>query len=291
MISVENLSVQFDGKKVLNQISFQVKTGEIIGLVAPNGTGKSTLLNALMNYINPHHGIIEINQLRYQTSQSEKKIHELITMMPDQSDLYGFLTGYEHLKMYSQMWSKTSISIDGVVNQLQMAHYVHQKVGKYSLGMRQRLCFAMQIVANTPYMLMDEVMNGLDPTNISLLSTILEQKRCEGKAIMIASHLLENLELYANRVFFLKEGQIIKEYQQDAPKQRVVKFKNTDFEFKHHSVYHLPNEISYFEVNTSEELEKYISLLTSNGITDFSVGIIDLSDLYAYYFEEKKVEE
>lgn len=212
-------------------------------------------------------------------------------MMPDQSDLYGFLTGYEHLKMYSQMWSKTSISIDSVVKQLQMAQYVHQKVGKYSLGMRQRLCFAMQIVANTPYMLMDEVMNGLDPTNISLLSMILEQKRCEGKAIIIASHLLENLELYANRVFFLKEGRIIKEYQQDAPKQRVVKFKNTDFEFKHHSVYHLPNEISYFEVNTSEELEKYISLLTSNGITDFSVGIIDLSDLYAYYFEEKKVEE
>lgn len=73
MISVENLSVQFDGKKVLNQISFQVKTGEIIGLVAPNGTGKSTLLNALMNYINPHQGVIEINQLRYQTSQSEKR--------------------------------------------------------------------------------------------------------------------------------------------------------------------------------------------------------------------------
>lgn len=84
------------------------------------------------------------------------------------------------------------------------------RVATYSLGMRQRLCFAMQVIGDTSYMFMDEVMNGLDPTNVLLVSTILQQLAAEGKAIMVSSHILYNLEEISQQILFLKDGVMFK---------------------------------------------------------------------------------
>ncbi|MGO2696404.1 ABC transporter ATP-binding protein [Bavariicoccus seileri] len=225
MIELVNISITFGKKVVLDHLSESFKPGEIIGLVAPNGTGKSTLMSIMMNYIKPDEGQVVFKEgLQYTSPQKTAKIHEMITMMPSQHDLYNHLSGLDHLKLYHHIWSKTSLPIDEVVAALQMEDYVSQKVGGYSLGMRQRLGFAMQIVANTPIMLMDEVMNGLDPDNVSLLSTLLVKKRAEGKLIIIASHLLENLEQYANKVFFLKDGKVIYRKNYDTPDQSEALF-------------------------------------------------------------------
>lgn len=175
MIQIDNVTVKFGKKIVLNNIDVMFKEGEIIGLVAPNGTGKSTLLNVLMNYVSPTTGqVIFNNNLKYSNQKSEAKIHSKITMMADQSDLYNHLNGRDHLNIYKKMWHQTSIEPDDVIDALKMNHYVDNKVRTYSLGMRQRLCLAMQIVSNTPFMLMDEVMNGLDPDNVELISKLLE---------------------------------------------------------------------------------------------------------------------
>lgn len=120
---------------------------------------------------------------------------------------------------------------DDVISALKMNHYVNNKVQTYSLGMRQRLCLAMQIVSNTPFMLMDEVMNGLDPDNVELISKLLEQKKREGKIIVIASHLLENLEKYADRIFFLKDGIFIYESNNETKENEetiYLKFSSRD---------------------------------------------------------------
>src|SRR5690606_38054136 len=123
------------------------------------------------------------------SKNNEVKMHQQISMMPDQSDLYNHLSGRAHMKMYSLMWGSDPKLIDETIEALNMSHYVDKKTGTYSLGMRQRLCFAMQIVSNTSVMLMDEVMNGLDPNHVEMISQILVKKKQEGKLIIIASHL------------------------------------------------------------------------------------------------------
>lgn len=208
MIKLENISFSYKNKPVLKDITEDFHAGEIVGLVAPNGTGKSTLLNVLMNYETPQKGQLIIDKKgTYKSARKQIKLYKKISMMPDQQDLYNHKTGLEHLTMYKKIW-KSKIPVKELINELNMADYINDLVGNYSLGMRQRLCFAMQIAADTKIMLMDEVMNGLDPTNVTLISTIMAKKRDEGKLIIIASHLLDNLEQYADRIFFLSNGQL-----------------------------------------------------------------------------------
>ncbi len=110
--------------------------------------------------------------------------------------------------MYADIWKNDRSRVDRIIDRLKMRDYVERKVATYSLGMRQRLCFAMMIAADTSIMLMDEVMNGLDPENVDLVSSVLRELREAGKIIFVSSHLLDNLDEYADQVFFLKDGRI-----------------------------------------------------------------------------------
>lgn len=208
-LEIKNFSVSYGSFEVLKDISFHLNDGQIVGLVAPNGTGKTTLFNAIMRFIPIDQGEILVDGKEYSPSDKDVlALHKLITFFPDQADLFGNFSGREHIKMYAEMWSGKTENVDAVIDRLRMSHYVDRKVEEYSLGMRQRLCFAMMVIADTPIMLMDEVMNGLDPENVSLVSDVLIELRQAGKIIIIASHLLDNLDEYADKVFFLKDKKL-----------------------------------------------------------------------------------
>ena len=220
--------------------------------------------------------------------------------MPDQSDLYNHLSGREHLKMFAIMWNSNMRLIDETIEALNMGHYVNKKTGTYSLGMRQRLCFAMQIVANTEIMVMDEVMNGLDPNNVEIISKILMKKKAEGKMIIIASHLLDNLEKYADRIFLFNEGKLIDTNEiiegfshakiktirvnkmEDALKQKIkVNYPSIEQQT-------LVNDMTLLHLASSEPalLSELTAFLVEHQVTDFAFGKVTLNDLYALYYHE-----
>jgi len=301
MIELKNIAVQFSGRDILKDISVMFNSGEIIGLVAPNGTGKSTLMNVIMNYINPNSGKVILNdELEYTNKKNEVKMHQLVSMMPDQSDLYNQISGKEHLKIYSSMWNSNPKLIDNTIQELGMASYIHKSTGTYSLGMRQRLCFAMQIVSDTQVMLMDEVMNGLDPTHVELISQILVKKKSEGKTIIVASHLLENLEKYADRIFFIKNGELIlvnsispgfeeREITIVRISEMTDKLKEEiSKEFPETKVQSLSNGTTLLDVRgyDSGELGNILAFLKENQITEFSFGKVTLNDLYSMFYQE-----
>ncbi|EPD53817.1 hypothetical protein HMPREF1210_00640 [Paenisporosarcina sp. HGH0030] len=301
MIELKNIGVHFSSRDILKDVSVMFNPGEIIGLVAPNGTGKSTLMNVIMNYINPNSGKVILNhKLEYTNKKNEVKIHQLVSMMPDQGDLYNQISGKEHLKIYSSMWNSNPKLIDSIINELGMASYIDKKTGTYSLGMRQRLCFAMQIVSDTQVMLMDEVMNGLDPTHVELISKILVKKKIEGKTIIVASHLLENLEKYANRIFFMKNGELIlvnaispgfeeREITTVRVKEMTEMTKEKfSKEFPDTNVQSLPNGGTLLDVRgyDSGKLGNIVEFLNENQLTEFSFGKITLNDLYSMYYQE-----
>ncbi|MFJ7698745.1 ABC transporter ATP-binding protein [Lysinibacillus fusiformis] len=303
MIDIQNITVQFAKKTVLNDISMTFEQGEMIGLVAPNGTGKSTFMNVLMNYVKPMKGnVVFKDGLCYSNKSNEVKIHSFVSMMPDQSDLYNHLSGREHLKMFATMWQSDLKLIDETIEILNMGHYVNKKTGTYSLGMRQRLCFAMQIVTDTDIMMMDEVMNGLDPNNVEIISKILVEKKAEGKVIIIASHLLDNLEKYADRIFLFNEGklvdtnQIIEGFSQAHIKTIRVKNMESTTEkelnelFPNIKLQTLTSGITLIHLPSSEAalLSSLTSFLVERDVMDFAFGKVTLNDLYSMYYHEYK---
>ena len=214
MLEVHIKSFSYGEKEVLNQIDLHLPPSQIIGLVAPNGVGKSTLIQILSGHLRNNGISVSYQGKNYTTDTVFMRQH--IVKMPDQSELYDELNGIEHLNFYASMWKVASGTVQTVVEQLKMEDYIHHKVGEYSLGMRQRLCFALVLVTKADYMLVDEVMNGLDPDNVELISRVLRQLRNEGKTIVMASHLLNNLDLIADKIYFIKEKRIALEYSPQA---------------------------------------------------------------------------
>ena len=224
MLKLTNISVAFKDKKVLDKLSLTASKGEIIGVVGPNGTGKTTFFNVMSNFLKPNSGNVTFNdKYAYQSEKDEMFIHKHLTTFPDQSDLFEELTGVDHMNLYGNMWKGSTHHIPEIIEQLKMGNYVKRKVRTYSLGMRQRLCFAMMVAADTSIMLMDEVMNGLDLSNVALISERLIELKKDQKLIFVASHLLENLDLYADRVLFLKDGKIIHQQHLNEKSEAYIK--------------------------------------------------------------------
>lgn len=287
MLKIHNVKLAFGEHVVLDEISLNFQIGTIVGLVAPNGTGKSTLLNVILHNLEPQAGYVEYDHLRYRSNREIIKLHRLICAFPDQSDLFPFMSGRDHLKLYADLWKNSDKNVDNIINKLQMEKYVDRPTQTYSLGMKQRLCFAMVVAADTPVMLLDEVMNGLDPQNVQLISDYLLDLKKENKLIIMASHLLNNLQSYADRVLFLKAGKVIEDLDnQHQAKQYLKTEANEQVEalLKDKKLTKLPdNKIILPLEDNDPELDQLVLRMTKQKIP-YSIGRIDLTELFIKFY-------
>ncbi len=225
MLELDHIHLDFPGKpNVLADIDLHATPGEIVGLVAPNGMGKTTLLKVILNRLHPSAGRVTIADHGYTSQAQTRKNHALICAFPDQSDLYDDLSGRALMQFYAECWQNKTKSVDEIIATLHMASYVDRPTRTYSLGMKQRLCFALVVAANTPVMLLDEVMNGLDPLNVAMISEQLRVLRAEGKLILIVSHMLNNLQTFVDRTIFLKDGHFVLDLDAHVEPAHYLKF-------------------------------------------------------------------
>ncbi|MCT6873395.1 MAG: ABC transporter ATP-binding protein [Bombilactobacillus mellis] len=288
MLELKDVRLAFGKNVVLDDINLKFKQGEIVGLVAPNGTGKSTLINVILHNLTPQKGFVEYEGTRYQSQKDTIKLHQQICSFPEQSDLFPFMTGRDHLNLYADLWHNSAKPVDQIIADLQMKSYVDRKVQTYSLGMKQRLCFAMVVAADSPVMLLDEVMNGLDPQNVALISQILLKLKKEKKLIIMASHLLSNLQQYADRVLFMGKGHIIEDLDNKKQKKRYLKMQSSPEATKLLSDYHyetLPNNLLLVPLAeiTPDKLTQLLANLVQADI-QYSVERIDIEDLFNKFY-------
>ncbi|MEK4298788.1 ABC transporter ATP-binding protein [Oceanobacillus sp. FSL W8-0428] len=299
MLKLKNISVSYKDKVVLDNLSLTAESGEIIGLVAPNGTGKTTLFHVISNFLKPNNGtVIFHDKLQYKTERNEIAIHKQLTTFPEQRDLFEELSGIDHMKLYANMWKGSTGNVQKICKQLHMEGYVKKKVKTYSLGMRQRLCFAMVAAADTPVMLMDELMNGLDVANVALISEYLMEMKKEGKLIFVASHLLSNLDLYADRVLYLKDGNIIHQQDFSRADEKFIKIDLSSEEYgalkeslpEDHL--YIANHLCCIPLAKLDEAEKnaWITRLSSYEDKELTIGPLGTAEYYKkYYHEDSKL--
>lgn len=289
MLKLKDITLSFGNHTVLDGFNYNFQNGTIYGLVAPNGTGKSTLINVILNNLKPQKGYVEYNELQYNNEKTTVKLHQEICAFPDQSELFSFMTGRDHLKFYANLWHNDPQKVKNIISTLKMETYIDRKVETYSLGMKQRLCFAMVVATNTSVMLLDEVMNGLDPQNVQLISQVLLNLRAQGKLIIMASHLLQNLQQYADQVLFLKNGKIIENLNNKAETKKYLEFHDSSLinDILEESNYQiLPNQTILLPIDelSQDKFDSIIHILLENNVS-FTVRKISLEDLFNKFYE------
>lgn len=207
ILHVENISKSFGKEKVLDNLSFCIKENQIIALVGPNGSGKTTLLNIITGLLKADTGMISLLNM----SHPNPSIFKKVSFMQDNSVLYNYLTGYDHLQFIGNVQGLSKQDILAIAERVGMMNYLNKKVSKYSLGMKQHLLLTMAILNKPDLLILDEPLNGLDPTSMIRVRHLLLELHREGTAILLSSHNLSEIDRLTSHILFLKNGSLIEE--------------------------------------------------------------------------------
>ena len=207
ILAVQEIHKSYGKQRVLNNISFTIEEPQIVALVGPNGSGKSTLLNIITNLVEADEGQVTI----LNESNQNPQIFKNVSYMQDNSVLYDYLTGYDHLQFIANVQGLSKAQIIKTAERVGMDSYLNKRVGKYSLGMKQHLLLTMAILNEPEFLILDEPLNGLDPTSAIRVRNLLVELYEEGTTILLSSHNLSEIDRVTSNILFLKDGQLIKE--------------------------------------------------------------------------------
>ena len=215
VLQVNSLSKKVGKKKIVDDVSFDIKKGEIFGLLGPNGAGKTTIIRMLVNLISKNEGSIVI--AGHDLDRSYRSAINEVGAIIETPQFYTYMSGMKNLQQYARMSSVTveASRIEQVVNLVGLENVIHQNVKTYSLGMRQRLGIAQAILHNPSILLLDEPTNGLDLEGMKEFRNNLKLLTKEGTSILVSSHLLQEMQLLCDRFAILTNGKIISSSNMD----------------------------------------------------------------------------
>ena len=209
ILKCENLCKKFGKRQILHNVSLEIKEGDILGFIGPNGAGKTTTIKLILGLQSITSGKVYING--YDIEKQFTKAIEKVGAIVENPDMYMYLSGYQNLKLVANLYKGiTTERIDKVVKLVKLENRIHDKVSKYSLGMRQRLGIAQAILHNPNLLILDEPTNGLDPEGIKEMRELLVELATKEKmAILISSHNLAELDNFCTKVCIIKNGEVI----------------------------------------------------------------------------------
>lgn len=267
-----NLCKKFGKREVLKNVSFDIHEGDILAFIGPNGSGKTTTIKLILGLQKITSGTVIINGYNIESDyiNAIKKVGAIV----ENPDSYMYLTGWQNLRIIANCYDKIKDDdIKEIVKYVGLENRIHEKVSKYSLGMRQRLGIARALLNKPNVLILDEPTNGLDPEGIKDLRELLQKLAKDGMGILISSHNLAELESFCNRVCIINNGIIIessavKEFKQN--ENRVIFKVNTTTNLNIKDAYEITK--NSFIVNASkEEVAKIIRKLVRENIEIYEV--------------------
>lgn len=248
LLKIQGLTKTIKKKKILDDISLTVNSGEIVGFLGPNGAGKTTTIKLVMGLFKMTEG--EISICGHDIKTDFENAMENVGGIIENPDLYKKLTGRQNLEYFASMYRDVNKdNIDDIIGMVKMGKRIDDKVKTYSLGMCQRVGIAQALLHNPRLLILDEPTNGLDPIGIKELRDMLKFLSKEvGVGVFISSHLLSEMELMCDRIYIIDDGVIIGE--------KAI-----------HEEGELTNEIIYeytFETNDNVKTLGYLNSLETN---------------------------
>lgn len=230
-LMIKNVNKSFGKRQVLHDVSFETYTGEVFGFLGPNGAGKTTLIKLIVGLLNLEDGSISV--CGHDIHKEFEAAMENIGGIVENPELYKYMTGMQNLRQYANMRKGiTEERIKEVVELVGLSNRINDKVGRYSLGMRQRLGLAQSLLHKPKVLILDEPTNGLDPAGIKQLRDILKNiAHHEEVCVFVSSHLMSEMELMCDRVGIIVRG-ALKNVQTVDEMLKSIDSKNATYEYK-----------------------------------------------------------
>lgn len=208
-LKISHLNKYFGKRQILHDISFETYAGEVFGFLGPNGAGKTTTIKMVVGMLGVDEGDITVCGVN--TKKDFEGAMRNIGAIVENPEMYKYMSGLDNLKQYARMRKGvTRERIDEVVEFVGLSNRINDKVGKYSLGMRQRLGVAQALLHKPKVLILDEPTNGLDPQGIKTLRDILKKLAHEaGVCVIVSSHLMSEMELMCDRVAVIAGGTLL----------------------------------------------------------------------------------
>jgi ABC-2 type transport system ATP-binding protein len=205
ILSIDKLAKNYGSIKALNGISFEVPKGCVFGILGPNGSGKTTTLGIILDVLKANSG-----SFKWFGKPSGPDTRKQIGSLLETPNFYHYLSAIDNLKVTQAISHRGNANdIEEVLKTVNLAHRKKSKFSTYSLGMKQRLAIGAALLGNPDVLVFDEPTNGLDPVGIAEIRQLIKRLASEGKTIIMASHLLDEVEKVCTHVAVLKKGTLI----------------------------------------------------------------------------------
>ena len=202
ILSLKQLHKKFGRIHAVNDLSFDIQKGNVYGILGPNGSGKSTTLGIILNVVNKTSGSFSWFDGKISTHQALKKVGAII----ERPNFYPYMSAYENLKLVCQIKEISYDKIDQKLKDVNLFERRNSKFKTFSLGMKQRLAIASALLNNPEILILDEPTNGLDPQGIHEIRSIIKRIAANGTTILLASHLLDEVEKVCSHVVVIRNG-------------------------------------------------------------------------------------
>ncbi|GEM55306.1 gliding motility-associated ABC transporter ATP-binding subunit GldA [Flavobacterium branchiophilum NBRC 15030 = ATCC 35035] len=205
-IEVKNISKTYGTQKALDNISFTIEKGEIVGFLGPNGAGKSTLMKILTTYLKPTEGTAFVNHFDVQLEQ--KAVQQSVGYLPEHNPLYLDLYVREYLEFNANIYKISQNRINEVIELTGLSVESHKKIGQLSKGFRQRVGLANALLHNPEVLILDEPTTGLDPNQLVEIRNLI-QNVGQNKTVFLSTHIMQEVEAICDRVIIINHGKIV----------------------------------------------------------------------------------
>lgn len=202
LLQITDLSKSYGKIKALQRVSFTIKKGKVYGILGPNGSGKSTTLGIILEVVNASSGSFTWFDGSLTTHEARKKVGALL----ERPNFYPYMSAYQNLKLVCQIKEIDESQIEKTLELVGLSERKHSAFKGFSLGMKQRLAIASALLSNPEILILDEPTNGLDPQGIRQIRDLIIEIAKTGTTILLASHLLDEVEKVCTDVIILQRG-------------------------------------------------------------------------------------
>lgn len=235
-IKVENITKTYGEQKALNNISFSIGKGEIVGFLGPNGAGKSTLMKILTTYLSPSEGVAFVNG--FEVGKEDMSVKKSVGYLPEHNPLYLDMFVREYLLFNAGIYSISKEEVENVIEKTGLYSEANKKIGQLSKGYRQRVGLACALLHDPEVLILDEPTTGLDPNQLIEIRNLIKNVGKElpngkaGKTVLLSTHIMQEVEAICDRVIIINHGKIVLDKKLEDLKHNKQQIIEVEFDYR-----------------------------------------------------------